>query len=343
MAISQGGLDPWAVQLRIGERDARYALGALLGPVPGRMMAWADGVLPSRTENGVVVDLKAALGANDGLGVAFYPGQCVINRPGQGPYVCTLDRTGRVQLDDADPSNPRVDLIVARVYDERQGDPRTEFVIEPVTGLAGPEPVEPPLPPVSFPIARVALPAGTTQLAGSMFTDLRRAASVRTGVGVVLPGDDPTLPGAYAGHTRYRAGTLEAFDGETRRGTPATWSEESVELVARTGITGIAALTSIGVPDPGWPYRLMISGCAELTGTNCRADLTIRLDAADGAVLARGVGPTNGWSWVTTPARNTRVLNGAHTLYLSGERVGAAGTWANFTYNGALSLLRLPA
>lgn len=343
MSIAQGGLDPWAVQLRVGERDARYALGALLGPMPGRMMAWADGVLPSRTENGVVVDLKAALAANDGLGVVFYPGQCVINRPGQGPYVCTLDHTGRVQLDDADPSNPRVDLIVARVYDERQGDPRTEFVIEPVTGLAGPEPVEPELPPVSFPIARVALPAGTTQLTAPMFTDLRRSASVRTGVGVVLPGDDPTAPGAYAGHTRYRAGALEAFDGETWRGMPATWAAEAVEVVVRSGITGSASLTSIGVPDPGWPYRLVISGCAELTGTNSRADLTIRIDGVDGNVLARGVGPSNGSRWVSTPARITSVFTGAHTLYLCGDRVGNTGTWSNTAFNAALSLLRLPA
>jgi hypothetical protein len=343
MAVSQGGLDPWAVQLRIGERDARYALGALLGPLPGRMMAWADGVLPSRTENGVVVDLKAALGANDGLGVALYPGQCVINRPGQGPYVCTLDRTGRVQLDDADPSNPRVDLIVARVYDERLGDPRTEFVIEPVTGVAGPEPVEPPLPPVSFLIARVALPAGTTQLTAPMFTDLRRAASARTGVGVLLPGDDPGAPGAYAGHTRYRAGTLEAFDGETWRGTPAMWAAESVEIVVRSGITGTASLTSVGVPDPGWPYRLLISGCAELTGTGSRADLTIRLDGVDGNVMARGVGPTNSARWVSTPARVTTILGGAHTLYLCGDLVGASGSWSNTAFNAALSVLRLPA
>lgn len=343
MSISQGGLDPWAVQLRIGERDARHALGAVLGPAPGQMMRWASGVLPSRTENGVIVDLKPALADNDGLGVMFYPGQCVIDRPGEGPYVCSLDRTGRVQLDDADPSNPRIDMIVARVYDERLGDARTEFVIEPVTGAAGPQPAAPALPAAAIPLCEVFVPAGTTQLAAVMFNDVRASAQVRGGVGVLLPGDDPALPGAYAGHTRYRAGALETFDGQTWRGTPATWSQESVELVARTGITGIAALTSIGVPDPGWPYRLMISGCGELTNTNCRADLTIRLDAADGAVLARALGPTNGRAWLTTPARNTRVLEGPHTLYLSGERIGTAGTWANSTANGALSLLRLPA
>ena len=330
------------MQLRIGERDARYALGALLSPAPGRMMAWADGVLPSRTENGVVVDLKAALASNDGLGVAFYPGQCVINRPGQGPYVCTLDRTGRVQLDEADPSNPRVDLIVARVYDERQGDPRTEFVIEPVTGVAGPEPVEPTLPPVSFPIARVALPAGTTQLAGSMFTDLRKAAGVRTGVGVLLPGDDPTVPGAYSGHTRYRSAGLETFDGTTWRGASPLFVAETREGIARTGITGIAALTSVAIPDPGWPYRLQVSGSAQLTATNCRADLHVRLDRPDGDTIAAGIGPTNGFGFALTPTHTGPVLTGAHSVYLSGIRISGTGSWAANTFS-TLSVVRLPA
>lgn len=86
-----------------------------------------------------------------------------------------------------------------------------------------------------------------------MFNDVRASAQVRGGVGVLLPGDDTTLPGAYAGHARYRDGALETFDGQSWRGTPATWSEEAVEMVARTGITGIAALTSIGVPTPAGP------------------------------------------------------------------------------------------
>ncbi len=342
MSIAQSGLDPWAVQLRIGERDARYALGALLGPMPGRMMAWADGILPSRTENGVIVDLKAALAANDGLGVVHYPGQCVIHRPGQGPYVCTLDRTGRVQLDHADPSLPRVDLIVARVYDERQGDPRTEFVIEPVTGTSGPEPVEPELPVVSIPLARVAVPAGTTQLAGSMFTDLRRAAGVRTGVGVLLPGDDPAGPGAFTGHTRYRAGGLESFDGTTWRGASPVFVAETREGVARTGITGIASLTSVAVPDPGWPYRLQVSGSTQFTATNCRVDLHVRLDGIDGEVIAAGIGQTDGFGFALTPTSTSAVLTGAHTIYLYGVRISGTGSWAANTYT-TLSVVRLPA
>jgi hypothetical protein len=342
VSISQGGLDPWAVQLRIGERDARYALGALLGPAPGRMMAWAAGVLPSRTENGVIVDLAAALWPDDGLGVRFYPGQCVIDRPGDGPYICTLDRTGRVLLDDADPSNPRIDLIVARVYDQRLGDPRTEFVLEPVTGTPTPEPLAPDPPPASVPLTRIALPAGTTQLSASMLTDLRTAAGVRGGVGVLLPGDDPAAVGGYAGQTRYR-GSLEAFDGQRWRGGLRLAAQDTSEIVVRSGETGAAALTSLRVTDPGWPYRLWVNGSAELTATNCRADVNIRLDSVDGPTIAIGWGTESGNHQVITQTRITDVLAGQHTVYLCGVRVYGDGTWSSTPYLGSLTVLVLPA
>lgn len=345
MSISQGGLDPWAVQLRIGTRDARYAMGALVGPAPGRMLSWADGVLPSDTDNGVIVDLRHALGTNQGMAVRYFPGQCVIARPGEGPYVCTLDDTGRVVLDDADPSNPRFDLIVARVYDERFGDPRTEFVIEPVTGPAQPEPVLPELPPASIPLTRVAVDPGTTQLTSSMITDLRRAAHVRGAIGVLLPGDDPTAEGAYTGQTRYRAGHLESFDGDRWRGTPQLWARETTDVVVRSGQTGTVSLTSIGVPDPGWPYRLQVNGSAELGSVNCRADLSIRLDAQDGTLIAMGLGPGNGFAHVVTQTRLTGALTGPHSIFLSGFRVPFTGngTWGNTALNASLSILRLPA
>jgi hypothetical protein len=343
VSVSQGGLDPWAVQLRIGERDARFALGAILGPAPGRMMGWAAGVLPSRTDHGIIVDLKSALGVNDGLGVGSFPGQCVIDRPGQGPYICTLDHTGHMVLDDADSSNPRVDLIVARVYDERLGDPRTEFVIEPITGRPDPEPVAPPLPLAAIPLTQINLPAGTTQLTAAMVTDLRRAAGVRGGIGVLLPGDNPSEPGAYTGHTRYWSGGVESFDGQRWRSAQPIWAREADNLVVRDGISTVADILSLSVPDPGWPYRLTVQGSAEIGANNCRADLHLRLDQPDGPVFGIAFGPTNGFAWCSTQTRTTGVLTGEHAVFLSGGRVYGDGTWGNTPYNASLSVIRLPA
>jgi hypothetical protein len=330
MPISQGGLDPWAVQLRVGARDARHALGALLGPAPGRLLKWADGVLPSTTAGGVTVDLLV-IGDEPApsMSLRIYPGQCVISRDGQGPYVCTLDTTGVVTLDDADPSNPRIDLVVARIWDEQTGDPLTGFAVEPVTGQAGPEPAVPEVPAGAIPLARVPVPPGATQIAGSTIMDLRRAAHVRGAVGVLLPGDDPAQLGAYAGQTRYRGGSLETFDGTTWRGGARMESADTSELVARTGETGIAALTSLAVNDPGWPYRLLVSGAAELASIDCRADLHIRLDAPDGPLLAVGSGPVSSAAHVVTPTEHavSRVADHrAHPRLISTTGKGN-GSW----------------
>ncbi|RLK54818.1 hypothetical protein [Actinokineospora cianjurensis] len=342
MPVTLDGLDPWAVNLRVSEREARYALGAILGPAPGRLMGWSSGVLPTRTDGTVIADLRPVLRTNDGLGVTISVGQCVIERPGQGPYICTLDETGRVELDTADPSNPRIDLIVARVYDSRLGDARTGFVVEPITGKAAPEPAAPALPPGAIPLATFALPPATRQLSTAMRTDLRRAAGTRGGVGVLLPGDALTDPGAYPGHTRYRPTGLETWDGERWRGAQPQWAGEGVNWVTRTGIRDNADINSLVVPDPGWPYRITGQGSAELATVGCRADLFLRLDAADGPIFAVGVGPFNQGGWTQTQMRSTGILTGTHAIYLTATRIFGDGTWSNTPYNTHLRVTRDP-
>jgi hypothetical protein len=344
MAQSHPGLDPWAVQLRVGERDARYAVGAVLGPAPGQLLTWAAGVLPSTDQDGVVVDLLVIDDEpKPSMHLRIYPGQCVISRPGQGPYVCTLDATGIVTLDDADPSHGRIDLVVARVYDERIGDSQTGFVIEPVTGTAAAEPVAPEVPAGAVGLARVPVPAATTQIPGGTISDIRRAAHIRTGIGVVLSGDDPGQAGAYPGHTRFRNAGLESWDGQRWRGAHRMDVYDTSEIAVLSGMTGIAPLASVNVADPGWPYRLLVSGSAELVATGCHADLNVRLDTPDGPVLAVGVGPTNGSKPITTATRPSGVLGGTHTVFLSGVRIDGDGTWANTPYSANLTALVVPA
>ena len=68
------------------------------------------------------------------MNVIVNSGQAVITRSGQGPYICTLDTAGRIQLGLPDPANSRIDLIVARIRDDRLGDTTTGFTVEPIPG-----------------------------------------------------------------------------------------------------------------------------------------------------------------------------------------------------------------
>lgn len=277
------------------------------------------------------------------MAVIVNPGQAVITRTGQGPYVGTLDIPGRIQLTPPDPSNGRVDLIVARIRDERLGDPSTGFTVEPIAGKPAAQPVAPQAPDGCLPLAQVTITPTTTQIQGSAVVDVRRSASMRTGVGVLLPGDLAGDPGAYAGQVRYRGGVLEAWDGAAWHAThrPAMFV---APVRALNNQNTNRSLASVPVPDPGWPYRVVAQGSSELTTVGSRTDLWITLDDVNApSAIAVGVGPTNGGGWFNTQTGFSDVLTGTHTVFLTGNRVFNDGTWSSTAFNGALFVYRFPA
>jgi hypothetical protein len=337
------GLGAWATQLKVNSRAARYALGAVLGPAPGAAASWRSGVLPSATSNGATLDLLViADSPTPSMNVIVNPGQAVITRTGQGPYVGTLDLPGRIQLTPPDPSNSRVDLIVARIRDERLGDTTTGFTVEPIAGKPAAQPLVPQAPDGCLPLAQVTITPTTTQIQGSAVVDVRRSAAMRTGVGVLLPGDVASDPGAYAGQVRYRAGVLEAWDGTTWRAThqPAMFT---APVRALDGQNTNRSIANVALPDPGWPYRVIVQGSAELTTVGSRTDLFITLDAASANPLAVGVGPTNAGSWCSTQTGFSDVLTGTHTVLLTCRRIFNDGTWSSSPFNGGLFVYRFPA
>ncbi|MCK2237703.1 MULTISPECIES: hypothetical protein [unclassified Crossiella] len=341
MAQSLTGLGAWATQHRVNSRAARYALGGLLATTNSTTLTWADGVLPGTNSGGLITDLQVLPDSpTPSLALRVLPGQCVISRPGQGPYLCTLDALGRITLDPADGANTRIDLVVARILDDRLGDPRTEFVIEPITGRPSGTPQAPDLPPGSIPLATVTVLPNATQV--TAVTDRRRSTKTRGSIGTLLPGDTISQFGSTVGDSRYRAGHLEHWDGNGWRGGNRvdTW-DSSINSVANQ--VGAAELARVNVSDPGWPYRLLVQASAELTTSLCRADLSIRLDSMSGPVIAVGVGPNDGWMWAQTQMRTSSIISGSRAVLLVGNRAFGTGTWNSATVNGALTVLRLPA
>jgi hypothetical protein len=299
--------------------------------------------VPSATVSGATIDLLVTPDSpTTSMNVIVNPGQCVIPRPGQGPYVCTLDTAGRIQLAPPDPANSRIDLIVARIRDDRLGDPTTGFTVEPIAGQPAAQPVAPQAPEGCLPLAQVTVTPTTTQIQGSAIVDVRRSAAMRTGVGVLLPGDRATDAGAYAGQVRYRAGVLEVWDGSSWHAA----HQPAFYFVVTTPIdnqTTNAAIGSIAVPDPGWPYRLVVQGCAEITVANGRTDLVITLDDINGVGMAVAVTPSPAGGWYNTQTGVSGVLTGTHTVYLTGRRVFNTGAWNCTPFNGSLFVMRVPA
>ncbi|WP_168586461.1 hypothetical protein [Saccharopolyspora sp. ASAGF58] len=140
------GLSPWFVNKRLDPRDMRAGLAAAFAggydTTPGNLTGEA-GVLPggggSNGQLGVV-----ALD-QPGMGVQVIAGQCVIPVAGELGYVGTLPTSGTLDIAPADQTNPRIDLIVARVVDSAEGTGDRKFTVEVVQGVASATPSEPSL------------------------------------------------------------------------------------------------------------------------------------------------------------------------------------------------------
>src|SRR3954464_435191 len=88
-----------------------------------------------------------------------------------GMYTCCLDTASTVILATSDPTNPRIDNIIAQVTDH--GDGPSTAVVTPQTGTPAASPVAPTLPANSLLLATVAVAASTSSIVAGNITDKR--------------------------------------------------------------------------------------------------------------------------------------------------------------------------
>src|SRR5581483_7444458 len=92
----------------------------------------------------------------------------------QGVYYCYNDNsTGNVSLAiaAANPSNPRIDLVIAQVQDAQYSGATNNWQLAVVTGTAGASPAVPALPANSLPLASVWVPAASTNVTAGNILD----------------------------------------------------------------------------------------------------------------------------------------------------------------------------
>ena len=103
-------------------------------------------------------------------GSAFIEGTQVAN---QGMYHVVNDSQISLTLETPGPTDTRIDLVVARVYDSQYSGTVDEWVIEVVTGDPSTAPQPPDAPPNSLPLAAVTVAPGTVNTSPGMIADLR--------------------------------------------------------------------------------------------------------------------------------------------------------------------------
>lgn len=139
-------------------------------------------------------ELAVTAGAS-GLSVDVATGNAFIqgdNVAEQGMYAVFNNATVNKVLAAADPTDGRIDRIIARVYDAQYSGVLNEWHIEVVTGVPGPAPAAPALPLNAISLATVLVPAGSTTVNAANITDLRTAyqlcaQSIQPSVIAVIP------------------------------------------------------------------------------------------------------------------------------------------------------------
>ncbi|WP_411108046.1 hypothetical protein [Streptomyces sp. c-19] len=213
MALRSGWLPP------TGQTRVTTRLTALGATTPVNPLASRSGVLPGTSDGKYRVGGLWMSGSGP-MSATVYAGRAVVQGPNaQGAYPITLDADTVLSFGDGDPVNPRVDLVVLRVYDDEfDNQTRSEAALEVIKGEPKATPTAPAAPALSLPLFSVRVEkqtsAGTGGIAWSTaVTDLRTSL---VGLGGILPVyNNAGVPGAYPGQYQDNdnAHYLQRWDG----------------------------------------------------------------------------------------------------------------------------------
>lgn len=131
--------------------------------------------------SGVLGTTDMAVSTSSGLTVSVADGRALITgteNAYQGTYFVENRGAATVTMAGANATNPRIDLVVARVRDSLYSGsaPSDGFTIEAVTGTAAASPTAPATPANSLVLAQVRVNAAATTLTAGNITDMRALA-----------------------------------------------------------------------------------------------------------------------------------------------------------------------
>ncbi|MBI1757972.1 MAG: hypothetical protein HYR62_01870 [Actinobacteria bacterium] len=191
--------------------SARRAIAALVGG-RGGIIGAADLAV---TENGT-----PNMSVNVGSGQVLIPGT---EGTYQGIYLVENRGTLNVALAASDPTNPRKDLIVAKVADAAYSGATNAASIVMVTGTPAATPTEPAAPANSWVLAMIDIPALDTAVTNSQIADRRTTQSSQKGRAAALGGIIP-VPSTNAPNHSAGLAIFETDTGLPRVSTGATWA-----------------------------------------------------------------------------------------------------------------------
>lgn len=215
---------PWSIQgASHPAENARNVLGAMFG-VPVAAHTAAASVTTAGGGHGVVGagDLAVTQNGTPNMSVNVAAGRAIIRSGGtssllSASYSFLNDATVNVAIAAADPTNPRIDYVIAEVRDTNYGQAANDARITTITGTPAAVPVAPALTsnPNCVVLAQVAVAAAATTIITANITDKRTRAASLGGTQVCTLLTRPTGASLYAGLRIYETDTFRelTYDG----------------------------------------------------------------------------------------------------------------------------------
>jgi len=170
----------------------------------------------------------------------------------QGTYMVENDATVNKTISASDSTNPRWDIVVAKVQDSNYSGATNAWSIAVVTGTPAGSPAEPALPANSIKLARVIVTAGATTITSGNIVDYRPRSVALGGTTYCTSNTRPSSP--FVGQEIYESDTYKTLQYV---GASMTWKQRwnmpwgvvgRAKVTAnQTGITTITDLTGLSV------------------------------------------------------------------------------------------------
>jgi hypothetical protein len=297
-------------------------------------------------QGGVIGGNGLAVSAGTGMTVNVSPGSFAVPHSAAltaGGYMSTLASSGTLTVAAADPSNPRLDAVVAYVSDV--GTSASFGAIAIITGTAAASPLLPAVPLNSTILASVLVPAGATSIVSGDVSDTRVYTVAAGGVLIATTGSGQQ---GYAGQLAYdRAKGI--FWHNTPSGSkqakvlPFTPNHQVIAPGTSISNGAVAALASASVTCDGntdLKMTLRVGGITQASGASTGDQLGVFEFTIDGTVIARhdvplrllGSGNECGSVFTmeyTSAARSTTPSAGTHTVAVyAAVPIGGGNTFA---------------
>lgn len=313
--------------------------------------AFFQAVFGSREGVVLPADLAVTQNGTPNLSVNVAAGWAAVDgddNANQGFYVVWNDATKNLAIASSDVTNPRRDLVVARVRDAFYTGATNAFDLFVVTGVAAASPVDPAIPNNSLVLARVAVAANASTILNANITDLRVRTSALNSVVPVLAAGAPSVQQGYAIYVTDANQPSGSVAPQTagRPNVPGFYVADGTKwnapwnmpwgvmgyaqtTTAQTGITTEADLTSLTITFTAVANRrLRIYGVTAIISTNTASTMQLSIKK-DGTQIGRGLGQIalGAGSTITAAAVDTP-STGAHTYKLTLQVAAGGATTA---------------